>query len=150
MPFPYCFSLQKLWRSNYYFVAGVLVLPDELVVVVVLVLDFPVPEPLGLVSSPQPTMMPRPNSITNAKTFFIFSPQNKCSICSPSGTSPSSSLRSRGLGFYSLDSYNFFQNSPKGGVKRQKTLPTLAPQVVLRDFRGFFPLSGNKPACQAL
>jgi hypothetical protein len=58
------------------------VLPEELLVVVVLVEVAVFVEPVFFpVSSPQPTIMPNPNSKANAKIFFIFSTSNKSILC---------------------------------------------------------------------
>jgi hypothetical protein len=81
--------------------------PVEVPVVDVDVVVFVVP--FFVVSSPQPTSMPKPNSKANAQIFFISSTSNQEYFAFSAGTFPSSYLRSRGLGFYSRPSYNFFQ-----------------------------------------
>ena len=64
--------------------------------------------PFGFSSGPQPTNMPNPNSKANAKIFFII--HLKSSVFYVYSPEPfrRSYLRSRGLGFYSRLSYNFF------------------------------------------
>ncbi len=90
-----------------------------------------------VVSSPQPTITPNPNSKVNARTFFIFSTSIRVLSLS-AGTIPSFFLRFRGLGFYSRQCYNFFQIREIAGVEANKGISATPESMLLCDSSGFF------------
>ncbi len=69
----------------------------------------------GGVVSPQPTIMPNPNSKANARIVFMSSTSKSSVIYFFAGTFPSLNLRYRPLGVYSRVSYNFFQIGQSAG-----------------------------------
>jgi len=101
-------------RRNYFFPVSAAVEPPE-VVVVELEVTVDLPVPFGFSSGPQPTNMPNANSEANTKIFFII--HLKSSVFYVYSPEPfrRSYLRSRGLGFYSRLSYNFFQIRQSAG-----------------------------------